>query len=76
MFNIKQGIDPRQRKLPDRMAGKPPLTTGPLKGVTLQNEEMVKYHWEGFGWDRATGIPLQKTLEDLEIPRLLDLELE
>lgn len=71
MFNVKHGVDPAAWKLPERMAGNPPLTSGPLKGVTLQNGEMVALHWQGFGWDRETGVPTQETMEQLGIPGLL-----
>ncbi|MEG1180512.1 MAG: aldehyde ferredoxin oxidoreductase family protein [Oscillospiraceae bacterium] len=73
MFNIKHGIKPADWKLPERMAGNPPLDSGPLKNVTLKNDEMVKYHWQGFGWDRETGIPTAETVERLEIPQLLEI---
>ena len=71
MFNVKQGIDPAAWKLPPRMAGNPPLESGPLKGVSLQNDEMVRLHWEGFGWDRESGVPTQETMDALGIPELL-----
>ncbi len=76
MFNIKHGIDPAAWRLPKRMAGDPPLTNGPLKGVTLQNDEMVRLHWEGFGWDRQSGVPAEETQETLGIGALLKLEEE
>jgi aldehyde:ferredoxin oxidoreductase len=76
LFNIKHGVDPRSFKLPKRMQGIPPLTNGPLKGKTVPVEEMVKYHWEVFGWNRETGIPLDSTLDSLGIPQLLELEVE
>lgn len=76
MFNVKHGLHPTDIKLPKRMEGNPPLPAGPLKGVTLQNEEMIQYHWEGFGWDRETGIPLETTVAALNIPTLLAMEVE
>lgn len=76
MFNIKHGVRPAAWKLPGRLTGEPPLSSGPLKNVTLQNDEMVRYHWEGFGWDRQTGEPLRETLDALGIPALLELEVE
>ncbi len=76
MFNIKQGIDPASWRLPKRRAGEPPLTTGPLKGVTLQNDEMVRLHWEGFGWDRETGVPTKETIDALGIDALLEAQEE
>jgi aldehyde:ferredoxin oxidoreductase len=73
MFNVKHGIKPTDWVLPERMAGNPPLSSGPLKGVTLQNTEMVKYHWEALGWDRETGIPLEETKNALGIDNVLAL---
>lgn len=72
MFNIKQGIDPATWRLPERMAGNPPLTNGPLKGVTLQNDEMVRLHWQGFGWSAENGAPTQETIRALNIDALLE----
>ena len=74
LFNIKQGIAPSSVALPDRMAGKPPLKNGPLKGVTLQNKEQVALHWKAFGWDEKTGEPLAETIEKLGISALMEAE--
>jgi aldehyde:ferredoxin oxidoreductase len=76
IFNIKHGIDPLSFKLPKRLQGIPPLQDGPLKGKTVPVEEMVKYHWEAFGWDPETGVPLDSTVESLGIQQLLELEVE
>ncbi len=72
LFNIKQGYDPSKVKLPDRMLGKPPLQSGPLKGVTLHNPEQVSSHWKAFGWDEKTGIPLPETICNLGIDVLTE----
>jgi len=74
LFNIRQGYDPAAVVLPKRMQGKPPLTQGPLKGVTLRTEEQVAMHWKVFGWDEKTGVPLEETLKELGIPELLEVE--
>lgn len=76
LFNVKHGVDPRSFKLPKRLQGLPPLPDGPLKGKTVPVDEMVKYHWEAFGWDPETGIPLDTSVEALGIPQLLNLEVE
>ena len=73
LFNIKQGYDPAAVKLPKRMAGEPPLTNGPLKGVKLRNDEQVALHWKAFGWDEKTGVPLPETVEALGIPQLTEV---
>lgn len=76
MFNIKHGIDPASIKLPKRMEGYPPLESGPLKGVQINNKAQVSLHWKAFGWDEKTGAPLQKTITALEIDELLTCETE
>jgi len=73
MFNVKHGYEPANVKLPKRMQGMPPLKTGPLKGVTLKNDEQVAMHWKAFGWDEKTGHPLPETIESLGINRLMEV---
>ena len=73
MFNIKHGYDPAAVVLPKRMQGEPPLATGPLKGVRLNNKEQVAMHWKAFGWDEKTGAPLASTIETLGINRLMEV---
>jgi aldehyde:ferredoxin oxidoreductase len=72
MFNIKHGLDPWQFKIKRRMAGDPPLTAGPLKGRSIQIDEMMRLHWQAFGWDENTGIPTADTLAGLDLDWLID----
>jgi aldehyde:ferredoxin oxidoreductase len=64
-FNIREGWKPSDYVYPDRMLGKPPLTSGPLKGVTIDPTPKVEEYWKGLGWDPRTGKPLSETLEEL-----------
>lgn len=73
MFNIREGIDPISFKMHDRIAGDPPLKEGPLKGKTIKIHDMMKVHWEAFGWDKETGNPLDVTINELMINELLDI---
>ena len=72
MFNIKHGLDPWQFKINRRMAGDPPLTAGPLKGRSIQIDDMMRLHWQAFGWDENTGIPTADTLAGLDLDWLID----
>ena len=65
MFNIKQGINPWDFRLHKRLAGEPALEQGPLKGKTIKINEMMKDFWDKCGWDRESGIPLEKTIKEL-----------
>ena len=66
-FNIREGIDPINNIMGKRMRGEPTLKNGPLKGKTVEIEKMVQLHWKHFGWDEYTGVPLKRTLAELEI---------
>jgi aldehyde:ferredoxin oxidoreductase len=68
LFNIKQGLSPADLLMRPRMAGRPPLPRGPLKGRSLPLEELVSGHWRHFGWDPETGVPLPETLAALGLP--------
>jgi len=64
-FNLREGIDPRSVRLPDRILGKPPLKRGPLAGVTLDNEAMLEDYYRNLQWDPATGRPTDERLNQL-----------
>ncbi len=68
LFNVKQGLRPRDSIMHPRMAGSPPLESGPLAGVTVPIEAMVEAHWRRFGWDEKSGVPLPETLASLGLP--------
>lgn len=65
LFNIREGIEPLSFKIPDRIAGIPPLKEGPLKGKTVAVEAMMKLYWKTIGWDESTGVPLPETVREL-----------
>ena len=56
-FNIRQGVDPRSIKVPDRMLGRPVLAQGANKGRTMDLDTMRSDYWRQFGWDPETGRP-------------------
>jgi len=67
MFNIRQGIDPRALKISPRLTGSPPLEHGPNRGFHFDLDEFMHAYWKAIGWDEATGIPTQETLQALDI---------
>jgi aldehyde:ferredoxin oxidoreductase len=71
-FNVREGMDPSQVKLPQRLAGIPPKDEGPLAGITLDVDTLVREYWEAMGWDSANGHPTQDTLERLGLARLVE----
>lgn len=71
MFNIREGIKPSEIRLPDRMAGIPPKSEGPLKGVTIDIETLTKEYRKAMGWDPDTGQPSAQTLQKLGLTELV-----
>lgn len=64
-FNVREGVKPRDLGLPGRAEGKPPLTDGPLKGVTVDVKSWVKEYYVYADWDYNTGKPSEKKLIEL-----------
>ncbi|MBC8438114.1 MAG: aldehyde ferredoxin oxidoreductase family protein [Deltaproteobacteria bacterium] len=71
-FNVREGIRPSDSKLPPRAIGKPPLTQGPLKDVSVDIEILEKELYIIMGWDRDTGGPTAETLKEMELDDLFN----
>ena len=64
-FNIREGINPLQFKIPHRMIGKPPMEVGPWKGVEIDLDTQVKEYLRAMDWDSKTAKPSKKKLQEL-----------
>ncbi|MDP8221790.1 MAG: aldehyde ferredoxin oxidoreductase family protein [Candidatus Lernaella stagnicola] len=65
-FNFKHGIQPiTDYALPPRATGAEPLTTGPMKGVTLDMDRLRTDFLKGMRWDPQTAKPTKAALADL-----------
>ncbi len=64
-FNVREGFEPSDFKLPDRVLGKPPHKSGPLEGITLDLDSHIKEYFNSMGWDYRTGKPSQEKLKEL-----------
>ena len=62
-FNVREGIGPF--RLAARLKGEPPLSSGPLKGVTLNMEDLAREFYEELQWDPKTAVPRKEALERL-----------
>lgn len=69
-FTIREGVLPGDTKLPPRAIGKPPLTHGPLKDVSVDIETLGKELFNILGWDQNTGGPTSETLKEMELDNL------
>jgi aldehyde:ferredoxin oxidoreductase len=72
-FNLKHGLKPEDDSLPLRMFD--PLPEGPMKGVSINKEEMedaVKIYYGMMGWDEVGGVPTRGKLYELNLPWALE----
>jgi len=72
MFNAREGLMAADQKLNERALGKPPLSKGPLKGITLDMENLQKEFFEIVGWENPGGGPSQAKMKELGIASLFD----
>jgi len=70
-FNVREGIQPSDVKLPERMAGRPPQQEGPVAGVTLDVDNLAREYRQAMGWDPQSGRAEDSTLEKLGLIELI-----
>jgi len=66
-FNLREGHNPLARDVNGRVIGKPPLKAGPLEGISIDMDTMVKEYLKLMDWDPVTTVPSQKRLKELEL---------
>jgi aldehyde:ferredoxin oxidoreductase len=64
-FNVREGLNLIQFKIPNRLLGKPPLKEGPLTGVTIDEDALLKEYLAAIDWDFKTAKPNKKKLQEL-----------
>ncbi|MGD8519780.1 MAG: aldehyde ferredoxin oxidoreductase family protein [Desulfobacterales bacterium] len=70
-FNLREGIGFSDIKLPGRLAGRPPMTEGPVSGITVDVENLVAEYFQAMGWDPVNGEPQEAALEKLGLVQLI-----
>jgi len=70
-FNIREGIQLSDVKLPQRMLGRPPQEEGPLSGVTIDVDSLARDYRQAMGWDPDSGKPDDAMLEKLGLAQLV-----
>ena len=69
-FNIREGLNTSEWRLPERLTG--PQPTGPNAGEKVLDFKAVKEKgYAALGWDAKTGKPLDSTLEELGLKELV-----
>jgi aldehyde:ferredoxin oxidoreductase len=64
-FNIREGLNPLDFKLPNRVTGRPPLEHGPLAGITIDVDTQTKDFLKAHEWDINTAKPSKQKLLEL-----------
>jgi aldehyde:ferredoxin oxidoreductase len=64
-FNIREGLNVLEYKIPGRMLGKPPLTVGPTAGKTVDQEMVAREFCQAMDWDTKTAKPSRQKLSEL-----------
>lgn len=65
-YNVKEGFNRSDFSLPDRIKGKPPLSSGPTKDVTVDGEKLVSDFYEAMQWNEE-GKPSKERLMELDL---------
>jgi aldehyde:ferredoxin oxidoreductase len=68
-FNIREGVDTSQWRLPERLAVA--QDAGPYEGRKVDFDAMKAKGYEALGWDAKTGKPLESTLRELGLKELV-----
>jgi aldehyde:ferredoxin oxidoreductase len=71
-FDLREGVNPRRWKAPDRVFGRPPLARGPLAGLTVDIDRLVEDYYEAMDWDLETGKPSRERLLALGLEDIAD----
>jgi aldehyde:ferredoxin oxidoreductase len=66
-FNIREGLNPLQFKVPDRVLGIPPKKEGPLAGITVDEKTLDGEYLAAMDWDLKTAKPSKKKLQELSL---------
>jgi len=69
-FNAREGLPP-YFPLPARERGEPPQEAGPVAGITLDLQTMVRGYFEALGLDPQTGRPHPETARELGLEEAL-----
>ena len=64
-FNLREGHNLLDQKMPGRMIGDPPLKEGNVRDITVDVEAMLGEYLEAMDWDRTTTRPSRARLEQL-----------
>jgi aldehyde:ferredoxin oxidoreductase len=70
-FNLREGFKPSDFTIPPRVAGNPPLKAGPLKGITVDIDNLKRQYYEAMGFDVETGEISKERIDALGLQDVL-----
>ncbi|MEM5776224.1 MAG: aldehyde ferredoxin oxidoreductase C-terminal domain-containing protein, partial [Anaerolineaceae bacterium] len=73
MFNLREGIDPRELKINPRAAGNPPQSEGANRGRSIPVEAMMQAYWQAIGWGND-GRPTDETIRALGLEEFVQVK--
>jgi aldehyde:ferredoxin oxidoreductase len=71
LFNLREGLNPLLRRVPERMVGQPPQEDGPLAGITVDYRTQIAEYLEAVGWDAGTTVPGADALRVLGLDEMV-----
>jgi aldehyde:ferredoxin oxidoreductase len=71
IFNLREGLNPLEFTIPDRVIGIPPHSNGPIKGVTIDRKSIINDYLTMMDWDPKTSLPSKKKLAELDIQDII-----
>jgi aldehyde:ferredoxin oxidoreductase len=71
-FNIREGLQPPDIKLPRRLLGEPKMEQGPLAGISIDVDSLVHEYHQAMGMDPTSGKPEAATLKKLGLSDLIE----
>jgi aldehyde:ferredoxin oxidoreductase len=72
VFNLREGLNPLDFKVHDRMMGMPPLPEGEVAGVSVDCDAMNRALLEAMDWDPVTTRPSERKLAALGLEDLIE----
>ena len=70
-FNLREGLNPADFKMPKRLLDGRPLGAGPLKDVVVDLETQRNEYFKAADWDPKTSVPSKKALTALGLEDLV-----
>jgi aldehyde:ferredoxin oxidoreductase len=67
LFNLKAGIRFHEAEFPARVLGKPPLTSGATKGVSVDLDKLLEGYFREFEMDPDSEMPSEAILQKYEL---------